>query len=81
MTSCYLCSDHMRKHLTSVSTIKREGSTASMSLTNFVDQLDAPGASLTSFPSLADFSAAVATDALKWTGAECSVSDCLYTYS
>ena len=28
VTSYYLCSDHMRKHLTSVSSIKREGSTA-----------------------------------------------------
>ena len=40
-----------------------------MSLTNFVDQLDAPS----SFPSLADFSAAVATDALKWTDLEQNV--------
>ena len=65
----------MRKHLTQISNEKvqqlacqREGSTASMSLTNFVDQLDAPA-----FPSLEDFSAAVATDALMWTDLEQNV--------
>ena len=56
----------MRKHITSVTTIQREGSTANMSLINFVDQLDAPS----SFPSLEDFSAAVTADALKWTDLE-----------
>ena len=55
----------MRKHLTTVTAIKRE--TASMSLTNFVDQLGA------SFPSLADFSAAATADALKWTDLEQNV--------
>ena len=40
-----------------------------MALTNFDDQLDAPS----SFPWLADFSAAVATDALKWTDLEQNV--------
>ena len=55
----------MRKHITSVSTIKREDSTARrVSLTNFVDP---------SFPSLADFSAATTTDALKWTDLEQNV--------
>ena len=39
-----------------------------MSLTNFVDQLDAPA-----FPSLADFSAAATADALKWTDLEQNV--------
>ena len=53
----------VRKHITSVTTIKREGSTANMSLINFVDQLDSPS----SFPSLEDFSAAATADALKWT--------------
>ena len=71
VTSCYLCSDHMRKHLTSVTTIKREGSAAikreSMSQTNFVDQLDA------AFLSLADVSAAATADALKWTDLEQNV--------
>ena len=62
----------MRKHITSVSAIKQEGSTASMALTDFVDQLSAPGASFSaltssSFPSLTDFSAAATADALKWT--------------
>ena len=67
----------MGKHITSVATIKQENSTtaASIALTDFVDQLSAPGASfsvLTSspFPSLTDFSAAAMADALKWTDLE-----------
>ena len=68
----------MRKHITSVSTIKLEGSTASMELTDFVDQLSAPGAPFSalassSFPSLTDCSAAAAPDALKWTDLEQNV--------
>ena len=39
-----------------------------MSLTNFIDQLDAP-----SFPSLADFSPAATAGALKWTDLEQNV--------
>ena len=60
----------MRKHLTSVSITKREGSTkaASMELADFVDQMDASSFSaLTSFPLLKDFSAEATADALKWT--------------
>ena len=64
----------MRKHITSVTTIKREGSTTikreSMPLTNFVDQLDSPSSSS---PLLEDFSAAVTADALKWTDLEQNV--------
>ena len=61
----------MRKHITSqlssekVQQLRR----FSMALTNFVDQLDAPS----SFPPLANFSAAVVTDALKWTDLEQNV--------
>ena len=39
-----------------------------MSLTNFVDQLDAPA-----IPSLTDFSASSTADALKWTDLEKNV--------
>ena len=63
----------MRKHITSASTLKQEGSTktASMALTDFVDQMGTPSFSaVTLFPSLTDFSAAVAADALKWTDLE-----------
>ena len=58
----------MRKHITSVTTIKR-GSTANMSLINFVDQLDIPSP----FPSLEDFNAAATADVLKWTDLEHNV--------
>ena len=49
-----------------------------MALTDFVDQLSAPGASFSGlisslFPSLTDFSAAAADDALKWTDLEQNV--------
>ena len=47
-----------------------------MALADFVDQMDAPSFSaLTSplFPSLTDFSAAAAADALKWTDLEQNV--------
>ena len=45
-----------------------------MTLADFVDQMDAPSFSaLTSFPSLADFSAAATADALKWTDMEQNV--------
>ena len=62
----------MRKHITSVSTIKQEGSTttANMALTDFVDQFSTPGAS---FSALTDFSAAATADALKWTDLEQNV--------
>ena len=74
----------MREHITSVSTIKQEGSegsnrAASMTLTDFVDQLSAPGASSfsaltsSSFPSLTDFSASTTTEVLKWTDLEKNV--------
>ena len=59
-----------------------------MALTDFVDHLDAPGASFSaltssSFPSVKDFSASTTSEAIKVDrfGAECSVSDCVYTYS
>ena len=65
------------KHLTSVSTINQEGLTkASMALTDFVDQLNAPGTSsfsaltLSSFPSFADFNASTTSEALKRTDLE-----------
>ena len=73
----------MRKHLTPVSNINQEGSTESWTevtmnsldaLTGFVDQLSAPASSfstlasaLSAFPSLADFNASSASEALKWT--------------
>ena len=70
----------MGKHITSVSTIKQEGSegstkAASMALTDFVDHLNAPGASFSaltssSFPSLTDFSASATNEALTWTDLE-----------
>ena len=75
----------MRKHITSVSIIKPEGSTKkeegstkelAMALTYFVDQLSAPGASSfsslasSSFPSLRDFNANTTGEALKWTDLE-----------
>ena len=61
----------MRKHITSVSTIKREDS-----LTDFVDQMSAPSFSAliaSSFPSLTNFSTAAAADAQKWTDLEQNV--------
>ena len=65
----------MRKHITSVSTIKQEGSAkaANMALTDFVDQLSAPSFSAlisSSFPSLTDFNASTTSEALKWTDLE-----------
>ena len=60
----------MRKHIAPVTTIKLEGSTVNMSLTNFVDQMDAPSSS---FSSLEDFSAGVTADALKWIDLEQNV--------
>ena len=42
----------------------------SMALTDYVDQLSAPGASFSEFPSLTDFNAAATADALKWTDLE-----------
>ena len=70
----------MRKHITSVSAIKQEGTegstkVASMALTDFVDQLSTPGASFSaltssSFRSLADFNASTTSEALKWTDLE-----------
>ena len=66
-TNCYLYVEHMRKHLTPVSTIKQEGSTESCkevtmndALTDFVDQLNV-------FPALEDFNASSTSEALKWT--------------
>ena len=47
-----------------------------MALADFVDQMDAPSFSAltsASFPSLTDFSAAAAADALKWTDLEQNV--------
>ena len=47
-----------------------------MALTDFVDHMSAPGASLfsaltsSSFPSLADFNASTRSEALKWTDLE-----------
>ena len=65
----------MRKHITSVSTIKQEGSTkaASMALRDFVYQFSAASFSAlisSSFPSLADFNASTTSEALKWTDLE-----------
>ena len=64
----------MRRHIT----IKQEGSTVSMALTYFVDQLSDLVASFSaltpsSFPSLTDFSAAATADSLKWTDLDHSV--------
>ena len=83
VTSYYLCSEHMRKHLTPFSTIKQEGSTESCqevtmnssdALTGFVDQLNALASSFSTlasassaFPSLANSNASSANEALKWT--------------
>ena len=58
--------------------MKEEGSTASIALTDFVDHLDAPGASFSaltssSFPSLTDFSASATSEAQKWTYLEQNV--------
>ena len=67
----------MGKLITSVSTIKQEGSTkaASMALTDFVDHLSAPGTSFaaltsSSFPSLTAFNSNTTTEAQKWTDLE-----------
>ena len=64
VTSYYLCPEHMRKHLTPVSTIKQEGYTESCkevtmndTLTDLVDQLNV----------LEDFNASSMSEALKWT--------------
>ena len=55
-----------------------------MALADFVDQMGAPSISaLTSpsMPSLTDFSAAAVAQKVDRFGAECCVSDCVYTYS
>ena len=53
-----------------------------MALADSIDQMDAPSFSaLTSFPSLKDFSAEAAADALKWTDLEQNVVYHVYTYS
>ena len=65
------------EHIT-VTTFKQEGSTknVSMALTDFIDQLNSPGASSfsaltsSSFPSLTDCIANTTSEALKWTTLE-----------
>ena len=84
VTSYYLCPEHMREHLTPVSTSKQEGSVESCkkvtmntsdALGNVVDQF-------TAFPMLEDFNASSRSEALEVDrrGTRYGIPDCVNTY-